>query len=243
MKQFESLAPPRLGGRRAVAFGRDNGHRHLPPQVTPGNSPSLKAVRPPTSGPWFDVHAATRLRESLHGPTDPSSPMLYLLDLNSVHPSIAVLDAYLREFAKQIKAGKYGDSAVVVSTQDESVRRYVEMLAAQDELPIYVSASTTSFALIQAEPAARLTETERLTLRTVMDLGGTADARRVAHHLGLKHTTAVNRLNALCAKGLLSKKRRPGRTTDLYTDFRAASAQYSHETLDDLLPSSNGVSR
>jgi predicted transcriptional regulator len=161
--------------------------------------------------------------------------MLYLLDLNDVHPTIAVLDAYLRTLATDIKAGQYGESAIVVSTQDASVRRYVEMVAAQENLPIYVSPSTTSFALIQAKPGARLTETERETLRSVMELGGVIDARALANALKLRHTTAVNRLNSLESKGLLFRRRRPGRRTDLYVDYRIASAQYSFDTLNSAL--------
>lgn len=161
--------------------------------------------------------------------------MLYLLDLNDVHPTVGVLDAYLRTLATDVKAGLYGESAIVVSTRDAAVRRYVEMVAAQEDLPIYVSPTTTSFALIQAQPGAKLTETEQQTLRRIMDLGGVVDARVVAKELKLRHTTALNRLNSLVSKGLLFKRRRPGRRTDLYVDFRIASAQYSFDTLNSAL--------
>src|SRR5439155_25699666 len=72
-------------------------------RVTQTNSPSLKAIRPPTSGPWFDVGAAERWRQELSPPTVPESPMLYLLDLHDVHPTVAVLDTYLRNLATEMK--------------------------------------------------------------------------------------------------------------------------------------------
>ena len=205
--------------------------RQFTARVTPTNSPSLKAVRPPTSGPWYDVSAADRWRKELSPPTVPDSPMLYLLDLHDVHPTVAVLDAYLRNLATEMKAGRFGESAVVVSTQDPAVRRYVEMVALQEDLPIYLSSSTTSFSLMQAPPGARLSETERQTLRTIMELGGIVDARELARTLRLQHTTAINRLNSLESKGLLFKRRRAGRRTDLYVDFRVAGSQYSVDTL------------
>ena len=228
----------RVKWRRTLRFVNRNGRRHLPPQVTPRNNPSLKAVRPPTSGAWFDVIAADRWRRELAAPTVRDSPMLYLLDLHGVHPTVDVLDTYLRQLASDMKAGAYGESAIVVSTQDRGVRRYVELVAAQENLPIYVSESTTAFSLMQAQPGTSLSETDRQTLRTVMDLGGAADSRDVAKALGLQHTTAVNRLNSLASKGLLSRRRRAGRTTDLYIDFRLASAQYGFDSLDHALADS-----
>jgi DNA-binding MarR family transcriptional regulator len=165
--------------------------------------------------------------------------MLYLLDLHDVHPTIAVLDTYLRNLATEMKAGLFGESAIVVSTQDAAIRRYVEMLAAHQDLPIYVSSSTTSFSLMQAPPAARLSETELQTLRAVTDLGGIVDARELARTLRLRHTTAVNRLNSLASKGLLFKRRRAGRRTDLYVDYRVAGSQYSFDTLDSALASNS----
>lgn len=218
-----------------LRFMARHARRHLPPQVTPVNNPALKAIRPPTSGPWYDVVAADRWRREVAAPTVKDSPMLYLLDLHGVHPTVEVLDAYLRQLASDMKAGTYGESAIVVSTPDKGVKRYVQMVAAQEDLPIYVSDSTTTFALMQAEPGASLTETERQTLRIIMNLGGVVDSRDVANALHLQHTTAVNRLNALAEKGLLFRRKRAGRTTDLYVDFRIASADYGFATLESAL--------
>src|SRR6267378_2684842 len=133
---------------RTLRWATPHASRHLLPQVTSTNSPSLKAVRPPTSGPWFNVHAANTWRRALAAPTVSDSPMLYLLDLNDVHPTLAVLDAYLRALAIDVKAGRYGESAIVVSTQDPSVLRYLELVATQEDLPLFVSPSTTSFSLV-----------------------------------------------------------------------------------------------
>jgi predicted transcriptional regulator len=164
-------------------------------------------------------------------PTSPQSPMIYLLDLNGVQPILDVLEPALSELARDIKAGRFGESAVVVSTQDPVLQRYVELIATAENLPLYISGSTTAFSIIQARPAANLSRTDTETLDAVMNLGGRATASDVAHKLHLRQTAAINRLNALAAKGLLHKQQQSGRKGDLYVDYRAAAIDYSHNAL------------
>jgi len=157
--------------------------------------------------------------------------MLYLLDLNAVQPTLGVLEAALRELAKDVRAGRYGQSAIVVSSQDPAIQRYVALVAAAENLPIYVSGSTTTFSLMQARPAINLSRTDSETLDVVMDMGGSVSASQVADRLHLRPTAAINRLNSLVGKGLLHKQPQSGRKGDLYVDYRAAAIQYGHRAL------------
>jgi predicted transcriptional regulator len=195
------------------------------------NEPAVRVVKPPTSSFWVDVVGANAWRESLRPPTTPNAPMLYLFDLNDVTPTPPVLDAALRTLARDIQLGRYGESAIVVSSQDPSVRRHIELLASAENLPIYLSNSTTNFGLVQAEPAMHLSATDRQTLRAVLNQGGSATAPQIAKALSLAPTAAINRLSSLERRGLLFKREQPGRQPDLYIDVRAASLQYGEATL------------
>jgi DNA-binding MarR family transcriptional regulator len=157
--------------------------------------------------------------------------MLYVLDFNDVVPTVQVLDRTLQHFAAGIRSGFYGASAVVVSCQSLPVRRWVELWAAAENLPIYLSQSTTSLSLIQAQPAMQLSATERATLKSVLDAGGSVTAPEIARTSGLKPSAAINRLNTLEGKGLLFRQTQTGKRPDVYVDFRAASIEYASSAM------------
>jgi uncharacterized membrane protein len=152
--------------------------------------------------------------------------MIYLLDLNGVQPLLSVIEATVNELARDIKAGRFGEAAIVVSTQDPSVQRHVQLVAAAENLPIYLSGSTTAVSLMQARPAAPLSRTDSETLDAIMDMGGSVRASVLARALGLRPTAAINRLNGLVARGLLHRQPQSGRKGDLYVDHRSAAILY-----------------
>lgn len=201
-------------------------------QRTPANNPPVRVYRPPTAGPWFDMVAAKEWRQEIAAPTSLASPMLCVLDLNSVVPTVDVLDGILLDLAARIRSGAFGAGAIVVSSQSPAIRRWVELWAAAEALPIYISESTTSFALIQARPAMQLSATERATLTSVLDHGGYVSAPELARELHLNVSAVINRLTALERKGLLRREPRAGRQADVYMDYRSAGIEYANETMD-----------
>ncbi len=191
------------------------------------NVPAFRAIRPETGGFWFNWQVAVDFRNSIPHPTAPGSPMTYVVDLDGVHPTVEVLQESLLPWAQAVKRGEFGRSSIVVSTRNESVRNYVQSIAAQYLLPIFVSASTSPFQVIEAETALPLSPTDDETLSAVGSLGGSADAGQLASHLQLQHTAATNRLVALFNKGYLHRQKRPGRSGDLFIDPRRPSQEYS----------------
>lgn len=190
------------------------------------NDPPVKSLRPPTGGVWFNVRDAGLWRRSFASPTSPESPMIYLLDLTGVQPLVGVIEASVNELAREMRAGRFGEAAIVVATQDPSVQRHVQLIAAAENLPIYLSGSTTAVSLMQAWPAAPLSKTDSETLDAIMDMGGSARASELAQALKLRSTAAINRLNGLVAKGLLHRQPQSGRKGDLYVDGRSAAILY-----------------
>jgi DNA-binding MarR family transcriptional regulator len=199
---------------------------------TAANNPPVRVYRPPTAGPWFDVVRAEEWRQQIAAPTSLSSPMLCVLDFNAVDPTLDLLDGILVDFAARIRSGAFGAGAVVVSSQSPAIRRWVELWAAAEALPIYISESTTSFALIQAKPAMQLSATERTTLTSVLDCGGVTSAPALARQLRLSVSAVLNRLNALERKGLLRREPQAGRQPDVYMDYRSAGIDYANETME-----------
>jgi hypothetical protein len=179
------------------------------------NEPPVKVLRPLTGGFWFDSEVAVKSREGLVAPTTPA-PFLYILDLMTVKPTFDVLNRFLVPLAREIRDGVYGRSALVVSATDPSVRHATELLAAQLDLPLWLADSTTALEIVQASPAGTVSETDRETLRAVVDLGARTGAAEVAAELGIQHTAAFNRLASLSSRGYLHRESRSGRAGDLF---------------------------
>jgi hypothetical protein len=176
-------------------------------------------VRPPTLGPWHDRGLAEAVRQQWIPATTPSSPTLFVLDLNMVSPSPDVLEALVGA-GRDLKASGRGLASLAISTGNAGLRRMIEALAAKEHLPLYVSTSSEPEMLAKAEPTATLTATERETLDTVVEIGGRVTAADLARRLNLNRTAATNRLVAVVAKGVLRRQSRPGRDGDLFIDPR-----------------------
>ncbi len=189
-------------------------------------SPSLPGtivVRPPTTGPWFDVPGAAELRKTAFPPTAPQSPTVYMLDLNSVYPIAAVLEEYVGTLAREIRDGIRGPVSLVVDTRNASIRQELGHLAGTYRLPFFLASPRSTLSVAEAEPAG-LSPSESEALEVIAEMGGRVTAPALAKRLGLQHTAALNRLTPLVEKGFLYRKRRPGRAPDLFCDPRFPDA-------------------
>jgi hypothetical protein len=194
----------------------------------PVNLPPVRAIRPPTSGVWSNKQVADESRRGIGTPAGTRTPVVYMVDLTDVQPTVEVLEGYLLPLAQDIKLGKYGQSSsLVVSTRNPSIRHFVELLAVQHSLPIFLAESTSPLQLAEAQPAGHLTATEQETLDAVAAFGGRVQASQVATRLRLQHTAATNRLVSLAGKGYLYRVSRPGRAGDMFLDPRVPGLETS----------------
>jgi hypothetical protein len=190
-------------------------------------SPSLPGtivVRPPTTGAWFDVTEAAEFRKAAFPPTALQSPTVYLLDLNSVYPVADVLVEYVLTLAREIRDGAHGSVSLVVDARNLSIRHQLGHLAETHRLPLFLASLQSPLSVGEAEPAG-LTPSESEALEVIAEMGGRVTAPAVAKRLRLQHTAALNRLTPLVEKGFLYRKRRPGRTPDLFCDPRFPDVQ------------------
>lgn len=185
--------------------------------------PGTIVVRPPTIGPWFDVPGAAELRKAAFPPTALQSPTVYVLDLNSVYPVAGVLEEYVVALAREIRDGLRGPVSLVVDAKNASVRHQLAFLAGTHRLPLFLASSQSPLSVAEAEPAG-LTPSESQTLDVIAEMGGRITAPSLARRLRLRHTAALNRLTPLVEKGYLYRKRRPGRTPDIFCDPRFPDA-------------------
>ncbi|MGH7642428.1 MAG: helix-turn-helix domain-containing protein [Candidatus Dormibacteria bacterium] len=191
--------------------------------------PPVVVVYPRTRGFWVDRPLAEEVRRDWLPPTASESPTLRVLDLNSVWPSSDVLTDLLVPAGQAVRAGGHGFVALQVAAGNVGLRRLIEALATQEQLPLYISWSAAPKQVAEAVPAGDLTATERETLDTVVSMGGRVAASDLARRLDLNSTAAGNRLVKLVAKGYLRRQSRPGRGGDLFIDPRFASPAQSLE--------------
>jgi hypothetical protein len=185
--------------------------------------PGTIVVRPPTTGPWFDVPGAAEFRKAAFPPTALQSPTVFMVDLNSVYPVADVLREYVVTLAREIRDGVHGSVSLVVDTRNLSIRHELGYLAGTYQLPLFLASPQSPLSVAHAEPAG-LTPSESETLEVVAEMGGRITAPSLAKRLDLKHTAALNRLTPLVEKGFLYRKRRPGRAPDLFGDPRFPDA-------------------
>jgi MarR family len=218
-------------GKMALSYASCGPRAGLGGLEMPVNSPPVVVVRPPTAGPWYDRIIAEEVGRRWLPPTVSRTPILFVLDLNSVSPSSDVLEELLVRAGQEVRARGHGFAALAVSTANASLRRLIEALAAREGLPLYISASVEPNRVFEAEPAGDLTATERETLEAVVAMGGQASASDLARRLELNNTAAGNRLTNLVVKGYLKRQSRPGRDGDLFIDPRFLSSGQSVESV------------
>lgn len=146
-------------------------------------------------------------------------PMVGIVQLSNVRPTPGVLRNVVVTIGEDVKAGRYGEFSLVVSSEDEATRFVIGDIAKAQDVAMFVSASTVDLA--HAEPVGGLTPRDRETLDQVLRIGGTVTATEFAREVGVEQTTAGNRLVALHKKGYLQRVSRPHPIGDLFVDPRS----------------------
>jgi len=170
------------------------------------------------AGVWDDPRGEQFVRQFMPAHRE-HGPMIGILHLGEVRPTPNILHNVIVPIGEDIRAGKYGNFAFVVTSEDNATRKVLRDLAAAQDLPIFVAASPTL--LKEAEPVGALTAKDRETMDCVLRSGGTVTATQFAANLGIEQTTAGNRLIGLAKKGYLQRVERPHPAGDQFVDPRS----------------------
>jgi hypothetical protein len=146
-------------------------------------------------------------------------PSVLVLELGDARFEAEVLLNMLAPLAGEIRAGRFGDVVLVVATRQESVARIAHMVAATEDLPMYVTSDVDH--VPWAEPVGRLTPTERNSLFALDALGGRVTASRFATANSMELTAAGNRLSNLAKRGYVFRVPRSRRDGDEYMSLRS----------------------
>lgn len=147
------------------------------------------------------------------------SPMVGIVQLDELRTTPNVLRDVIVTIGEDVKAGRYGEFALVVSSEDEATRHVISDIAAARNIAMFVASSPET--LKYAVPAGTLTPNDRQTLDLVLQAGGTVTATEFAQAVGIEQTAAGNRLVSLHRKGYLQRVERPHPTGDLFVDPRS----------------------
>ncbi len=178
-------------------------------------APDIAPLRP-TTGTLESRGAAAAFREIQFPPTVRVAPAVRFLNLEGAHPvDIAALRELLLPVAQAIRADAYGAFAIGVITSDESVADYVEALATQFQVPMFVSDRVQDF-WSHARPVGDLTQSERDTLNVISRLGGSVTSGALADEAGLEPAAAGNRLSNIEKKGYVFRIARSRKDGDLF---------------------------
>lgn len=172
-----------------------------------------------TGASVWDHPSADRIVQRFMPPERRHGPMVGIVQLGGVRPTPNVLRDVVITMGEDIKAGRYGEFALIVSSEDEATRCVIGDIAKAQDVAMFVS--TSAIDLSEAEPVGSLTGKDRETLDFVLKVGGTVTATEMARKLGVEQTTAGNRLVSLHRKGYLQRIARPHPVGDLFVDPRS----------------------
>ncbi len=180
---------------------------------------STRVISVATGGMLRDSKPLTSLRDSGMPPVPPDRPGVTVIDLGTATLTPGVLQDLVVPLGQQMRAGAYGQMNVVFSSADPVTQNFVGMIAAANDLALYVTFSPEN--LLGARPVGNLTPTEYQTLVVLAAMGGTTTAAGLAQHLEIDQTTAGNRLVGLSRKGFIQRLPRPRPGGDLFIDPRS----------------------
>lgn len=146
-------------------------------------------------------------------------PTVLVLELGSARFEVQTLLEMLTPLAREIRAGRFGEVVLVVATTQDSVASIVRMVSETEDLPMYVTSSVNQ--VKYAQPAGRLTPTEKASLEALDFLGGHVTASRFASQTSLELTAAGNRLSNLARRGYVLRMPRSRREGDLFVSLAA----------------------
>jgi DNA-binding MarR family transcriptional regulator len=176
-----------------------------------------------TGGNLLDPGVTSQICESLLQRLAQSAESVAVLDLGGAVFSPGSLQALLLPLARRLRAGEPRPLALLVIAEDRGVADFVHMLAATHGLTLYISHRPDRVG--DAEPAGRLTPTERQTIDTLAALGGRVTVSTFAHQMQLQVTAAGNRLSNLADRGYLQREQRSRREGDEFVDPRSEAQQ------------------
>jgi len=176
-----------------------------------------------TGGDLLDPGFTSQVREDLLQRFAQSAENVAVLNLGGAVFSPGALQELLLPLARRLRAGDPHPLALVVIAEDRGVADFVRMLAATHSLTLYISDRPGRVS--EAEPAGRLTPTERQTLDALAALGGRATVSTFAHQLQMHVTAAGNRLSNLADRGYLQREQRSRRQGDEFVDPRPEAQQ------------------
>ena len=171
---------------------------------------------------------AAWVSNTITGPV--AGPYVLSVDLDARDRDLGVveLDELVIQLGAQLKARRFGEFLLVVTTHDPSMREVVRALAASHEVPIYLAPSP--YELDQAVPAMDLTPLQGSVLQVVGQVGW-ATTSVVAQALGSHQATISNVLANLASAGLLLRTEGSGRIGHAYGHPIAATAVATDEPL------------
>lgn len=170
------------------------------------------------SAVWDDPHAEHVIERFMpknrrHG------PMVGIVHLGAARPTPSVLRDVVITIGEDVKAGRYGECTLVISSEDDATRSVIRDVALAQDVPFLLSSGTLE--LESAEPVGSLTAKDRETMDLVLTAGGTVTATDFARQVGIEQTAAGNRLVSLHKKGYLQRVERPHPMGDLFLDARS----------------------
>ena len=175
---------------------------------------------PAVTGPvvWDDPYADQIIHRFMP-PERRHGPMLGVLHLGAARPTPGVLRNMVVTIGEDVKAGRYGNFTLFISSEDEDTRSVISDIAASRNVAMFVCSSSNE--LEHAEPVGLLTAKDHETLNLVSEAGGTVTTLAFADHVGIEKTAAGNRLVSLQKKGYLQRVERPHPAGDLFVDPRS----------------------
>lgn len=179
----------------------------------------IRIVSAGTGADVFDHPSADHLVQKFLPPDRRHGPMVGVVQLGGAKPTPGVLRDVVITMGEDIKAGRYGDFSLVISSEDEDTRHVIGDIAKAHDVALFVSSSTMDFS--GAIPVGSFTGKDRETLDHVLSVGGTVSATELSRQLDVEHTTASNRLVSLHRKGFLQRIGRPHPEPDLFVDPRS----------------------
>lgn len=182
--------------------------------------PQLARSEPPTYGLVLDPGKIAAYRDALVQPSGVQEPTVLVIDLEGRFPLAEVLYELVVPLAQAANSGRLGPLVVVICTPSATLRDTLAALAEKHKLALFVAPSADRLA--EAEPIGDLTPTERQTLDTVHQLGGSVTVSAFAEVAGLTPPAATNRLVNVMQKGFMQRADRPRTQGVLFMDPRAA---------------------
>ncbi len=171
-----------------------------------------------------DREVAASIRERISAQINLfDGPQFLVLDLGGSAYTPSALQELILPLAQRIRGGEHGTVRLVISTSDPGVGDFIRYMAQAHQLPLYLSQSPSNL-LWEGTPVGDLTNTERSTLDTIVELGGYVTASRLAAIESMKPSAATNRLVNLDREGYLVRQARGRREGDIYIEPRSATA-------------------